>query len=664
MERHTALSLLDLPDYANEAQIMASAERKRAELEERLAKAPIMALKAKYRSEIERVKLAVDVLTAEVTSGSEFEDLPVSQKIDTENYAVEPPTSRSQAGGRPPPERLGPHDADRSPYEPSSGRAPPQRRGASVPPPLPSNVDYRGDVIGRRPPSRMAKKATQAGSHLQEQDEYLEEGQGTPLRQRDPMNPKVFWSTMAAVVVLVAGIGYAAWRFWWMPGQFAERAEAGHSVLSGVSGDLSSLPMQGELVHAKARALCQMAISMGSTDHRTEAGSFITEATNIINELPEGATKNEDTCRLIASQAAVGNMQAAVTALVTMQSEREKAERKGRPAAANAPPSRTPVHEDLARRAIAMALARQGQPEQALRLVESISQNNDTLACEALGEIARQFIARKDNAQALQTLQAMETRAKRVSDPIRRAPLLTFVAERMYAMQGAAKAKQWVSDALSGITSGSGGSASGYPDYEARKAIAQALMLPTQLRAGGEQKDTYRKKLEDVTALAANLQATMGAISGTPDFQNRAIAYSHVAVAWHELGKRWFSGDANDRAADAIAKALQAVEQVRPPAEADLAEAAIDKKEEALVAIISALAVMHQFEQARSLSQNLTLAENQGPAAEAIAYHLGQSGHVEEGQTYVRSLVAGEPRIRAAIGLHYGLNALPLEKWW
>lgn len=682
MERHAALALLDLSDHATEAQVLSRAEARRADLEERLAKAPIMALKAKYRNEIERVKLAQEVLTAQVTGGSDFDDLPVGQKIDLESMphpaareAQPAGGTNGHAGGRRPPERRAApesHTADPEPPSTPSGRRPPERRSTATNGSRPHSrvdteeEDYGHDgVSGRRPPPRPSPERPRR-TPVQDpvEDEYFEEQTRRPVHQREPMRPGVFWSIISTVVLVVAGIGWAGWQYWWVPGQLGDKAQAAHRALSSVGGDVSSMPVQGELVHARTRALCQMAIAMGSTGHTAEASSFITEATNLVNESIEGATKNEDRCRVIAAQAAAGNTQAAISALMTMQADREKADRKGRPAAANAPPSRTPVHEDLARRAIAIAQARQGQPDQAMRLVEGISQNNDVLACEALAEIARQFMAKKEKAQAMQTLQTLETRAKRVSDPARRAPLLTFVAERMYAMQGSTQAKQWVSDALSGITSGSGGSSSGYPDFEARKAIAQALMLPTLLRAGGEQKETYRKKVEDVSALAANLQSTMGAISGQPDFQNRAIAYSHVAVAWNELGKRWFAGDAKLRAEDAVAKARQAAEQVRPPAQTGNDEATIDKKEEALVPIINALAVMQDFDQARRLSQSLTLVENQGPAAEAVAYNLGQSGLAEEGQDYVRSLTGGEPRIRAAIGLHYGLQGLPLEKWW
>lgn len=682
MERNAALALLDLSDHATETQVLARAEAKRADLEERLVKAPIMALKAKYRNEIERVKLAQEVLTAEVTGGSDFDDLPVGQKIDFDSMPQAPAREAQAAGGanghgvshRPPERRAAPEGHATDPDQPAtfSGRRPPERRstanGASR-----SRADLESDEddprlnggSSRRPPPRPSPEKQQR-TRVQDpvEDEYLDEESRPPARQREPMRPGVFWSLVSTVVLVAGGASWAAWQYWWVPGKLAQNAEAAHRALSSVGGDVNGMPMQGELVHARARALCQMAIAMGSTGHSAEASSFISEATNLVNQSMEGATKNEDYCRVIAAQAAAGNTQAAISALMTMQADREKVDRRGKPAAANAPPSRTPVHEDLARRAIAIAQARQGQPDQAMRLVEGISQNNDVLACEALAEIARQFLLEKEKAQAVQTLQTLETRAKRVSDPARRAPLLTFVAERMHAMQGSTQAKQWVSDALSGITSGSGGSSSGYPDFEARKAIAQALMLPTLLRAGGEQKDSYRKKVEDVSALAANLQSTMGAISGQPDFQNRAIAYAHVAVAWHELAKRWFAGDAKQRAEDAVAKARQAAEQVRPPAQMGNDESTIDKKEEALVPIINALAVMQDFDQARRLSQTLTLAENQGPAAEAVAYNLGQSGLAEEGQNYVRSLTGGEPRIRAAIGLHYGLQGLPLEKWW
>lgn len=680
MERHAALALLDLPDHATESQVLSRAETKRAELEERLAKAPIMALKAKYRSEIERVALAKDVLTAEVTAGSDFDDLPVGQKIDLENVPQAPVREDLTPGyangsGRRPPERRGAPEGRMAEPEPptSSGRRPPERRA----PPSPVSRSYdpaehedhhgmNGGSSRRPPPPQPQQRSRPSREEPVEEEEYFEEKPRRPVRQREPMRPGVFWAIVSTIVLVVAGAGWAGWQFWWVPEQMAKNAEAAHRALSGVTGDIGSMPVAGELVHARARALCQMAIAMASTGYSGEASGFISEATNLLNDAMEGATKSQDQCRVIAAQAAAGNTQAAISALMTMQADREKADRKGRPAAANAPPSRTPVHEDLARRAIAIAQARQGQPDQAMRLVEGISQNNDVLACEALAEIARQFMAAKNKAQAVQTLQALETRAKRVTDPTRRAPLLTFVAERMYALQGAAQAKQWVSDALGGITSGSGGTSSGYPDFEARKAIAQALMLPTLLRAGGEQKDSYRKKVEDVSALAANLQSTMGAISGQPDFQNRAVAYSHVAVAWFELGKRWFSGDAKQRAEDAVVKARQAADQVRPPAQTGNGndEASIDKKEEAIVPIVTALAVMHDFDQARRLSQSLTLAENQGPAAEAVAYHMGQSGLIEEGQSYVRSLTAGEPRVRAAIGLHYGLQGLPLEKWW
>jgi hypothetical protein len=656
MERHTALAFLDLSGHATEHEIISAAEKKRSGLEERIARAPIMNLKVKYRNEITLVDEALKVLTEQAIAGSDWSDLPVGQKIEVDTQAFNSQPPEAMPGGRRPPERPSSLPSETAP----KGRTPPNRPPIEPPPFDSTEVDSRN--TGRRPPVRPGNTATN--------DDGLEssDNEPPPIREpkppRPPLSPKVFWSILGGAASIILLMGWSIWQFWYLPAQTSARAQLGHQSLATTSGDLSSMPTEGELVHAKIRAICQMAIALGSTGHEAEGSGFLSEASTLIGELPEGPSKSESACRLVSAQAATGNASTALANLTTMQMEREKAERKGRPIGPNAPPPRVPVYEDVARRSIAIALARKGQPDQASRLIQSVSQNNEDLACEALNEIARAFMASGDQAQALQALQALETKAKLIGDPVRKAPMLGFVAERMYAMLGSTKAKQWVTDALNGINSNSSSSSAGYPDINARKAIAQAITLPIQLRVGGEQKDTYRKKVEDISSLAATMQAVSGAISGQPDYLNRATAYSHIAVAWYELAKRWFSGDAKDRAADAIKKALEAAEQVRPPAVTDSPESIIDKKEEALVPIIAALATMREFEQARNHFQNLSLAENQGPAAEMIAHQLGLAGQIEEGGSFIRSIVGGEPRLRAAIGLQYGLHNLPLEKWW
>ena len=648
MERQAALSLLDLTDHANETQIHVQFEQKRAHLEDRLAKAPTVALKSKYRAEIARLEQARDVLSQQVAGGSDMGDLPVSQKLDGEDP---PPTTDPSTlpGGRRPPSRR--TDPPAEPAEASSGRTAPRRRAAEPEPVIaPQFSDHR------------APKYPRETSKTDEPDDTLEE-EITLKPPREPRSAKALWALSGGVVLVVTALCFAGWKWWYVPSQQAQRAEDGNRSLSSIVTEVSQMPVENELLHAKVRSLCAMAIALGSTGHGSEAGGLVSDAAKLVSSTDLSLTRNEDECRIIAAQAAKGETQAAITALMTLQGEREKAARGGKPAATNAPPLRVPLCEDQARRAIAIAQARQGQPEQAIGMVNGISPSNDGVACEALCEIARQFNAAGNKAQAIQTLQSLETRAKRIPDPVQRAPLLAFVAERMSDLLGNTKAKPFVSEALSGISSGSS-SASGYSDMEARKAIAQAVMLPTALRVGSEQKDTYRKKVEDVAALASNLQASTGAIAGQPDFKNRARAYAAVAVAWSELAKHWFSGDAEARAADAIAKAVQAAEQVRPPAQLNDQESALDQKEEALVAVVAALAETQKFEQARKIVGGLVLQENLGPASETLAYHLGLAGKTEEAQELLRAIAAGEARVRAAVGLNYGLNGLPLEKWW
>jgi hypothetical protein len=670
MERSAALALLELEEGATESRIHQQVELRLSGLEERLARAPTPTLKTKYRAEISKVNAAKETLL--VLSGpsqTTYSDLPVSQKLSVDDD-VQPPEAEDRlpaSGGRRPPSRP---SANKSPAASEGTPAPNGRRQFSraetAAPGVRGPQRPEAEAVGERAPPQRSRPS--AGP-VDEEDDY---GELPPLQEEvvsRPSNPRRTWTIIGVLVLLCAAGVFGGWKWWYVPREVAAHQEVGSRELINLTPTVLHMSDAGELSHGKARALSWLSVALSSTGRGAEASSLIAEANAMLAKSEASFTKDEDQCRLFAAQAAKGECEAAVAALIAMQTNREKLAREGRPLPANAPPPRVPLHEDNARRSIAIAQARHNQVREAVGMVNSISPTHDEFACEALAEIARQLVAAGDSQQAIQVVQSLEQRAKKIVDPLVRAPLLAFVAEQMNSLLGSTKAKPFISDALGGMSSFSSGS-SGMPppsDIEARKTIAQAIMLPVAMRFGGEAKDTYRKKLEDVTAQASNLLASTGTISGQPDFKNRARAYAACAVAWSDLASHWFSGDARARADDAIAKALDCAEQARPPTKVAGAEDALNvqySKEQALTAVVAALSEMHNFDKAREVIRRIALPENLGPASEVLAYHLGKAGRVDEGEALVRDIPEGEPRVRAAIGFHYGLNQLPLERWW
>lgn len=490
---------------------------------------------------------------------------------------------------------------------------------------------------------------------------------------RPPPPPLPWWLKALASVMgctLLGGLYWAVMAYWIGPMRQEESQTAGVGLLNSVLPTISQMqpPARGdgtaaEINHLKARALSWSAVVLGAVGRSGEAGTLVAEVENLVTPMT-GQASLPDRCRLIAAIAGGrGDVNGATTALVALSQEREKDLRGNRPPDQNAAPIKPSIDQDQARRLIINSLSRQGQAAAALSMVNSIQ--DDECACLAMAEAVRQLMIAGNSSEAGMVLQTIETRAKKITDPSARAPLLAFVAVQMQALLGADKAKKYIQEAIGTLGSGSV-SNSGFSDPEAKKVLGEALLMPTRLRLGIDSPDEYRKRLLDLFAAASNLQGNAGALTRQPDFENRARIFASLAVAWHELGSRWFSGDAAAQATDMISKAQAAAEQAKPrTGDAEGGNASTQFiKDRAIAPVVAGLAQMGEFERAGQLLARMVESEPAGEAAESVAYHLGLAGRHEEGRTFILRTAEGEPRCRAAVALLYGLNKLPLEKWW
>jgi hypothetical protein len=643
MDRDSALRLLELSASAGEQEVRLRLEELQEKYETKISRAPTPNARAVKRSELEKFLAAGEVLLAARPGEAGLSDLPVAAPLGDDVHVPPPvaPTSHPAPSGSSAPAPIGP------------------KKGGGLPPPPTTQVPPKGD----KPKPQVTLPEAPPDDEL------------PPVEDDRPATPPQPWwvKALAALLVcaLLGGIYWAVMAYWIGPKKREEFQTAGVGLLNTVLPTISQMepPARGdgtavtEVNHLKARALSWSAVALGAVGRGGDAGTLVSDVENLVTPMT-GQASLPDRCRLIAAIAGGrGDVNGATAALVALGQEREKELRGNRPADQNAAPIKPSIDQDRSRRLIAISQSRQGQATAALGTVNSIQ--DDECACQAMAEAVRQLMATGNGAEAQGVLQTIETRAKKITDPSARAPLLAFVAVQTQALLGADKAKKYIQEAISSLGSGSI-SNSGFSDPEAKKVLGDALLMPTRLRLGIDSPDEYRKRLLDIFAAASNLQGNAGALTRQPDFESRARIYAVLAVAWHEMGSRWFSGDAAEQAIDMIGKAQAAAEQAKPRTSDAGGKNASSQfvKDRAIAPVVAGLAQMGEFERAGQLLARMVESEPAGEAAESVAYHMGLAGMHEEGRTFILRTAEGEPRCRAAVALLYGLNQLPLEKWW
>jgi tetratricopeptide (TPR) repeat protein len=625
MDREAALTLLELAASSTEPEILQRLQEMKSKYEQLVAKAATLKLKGAYRARLDSYIQAGEVLLAARPGEADVGNLPVADP----DYSTPPPVS-------PPPQTASPQTHLPIPPTPQFPVKPIEHKGTTPLPPPPPKVDLEDEE---------------------------------PAEIKPPRPPLPWWVKGLiglGILLAICGLYWVLQAYWLQPKKTAEQRQTGLSVLNSVLPSVQGLEAAArgkstptDQTHAKARALSWAAVALGATGHIGEAGSLVVEVENLVTPMT-GLASMPDRCRLIAAMAGGrGDATGATAALVALQRDRE-AELGIRPQGANTAPLAASKHQDEARRSIAISQARQGQALAAMGTVNSIQ--DDERACQAMQEVARQHIATGAVSEANMVLQTIETRAKKIADPSARTPMLTFVAAQTRVILGAEKAKKYIQDAIGSASTGGGTTNSGYSAMEARKVLGDALLMPSRLRLALDTPDEYRKRLDDVFAAASNLKGSSGALTQQADFANRARIYAVLAVAWMELGSRWFTGDAAQRAQDMIDKALAAAEQAKPLAESSTSAQLV--KDSAIATVVAALAEMRDFERAGQLLGRMVESAPVGEAAEAVAYQMGLAGMHEEGRVFVQRVQEGEPRCRAAVALLYGLHQLPLEKWW
>ncbi len=638
MERHEALALLDLSPAARDAEIHHAGEQRRADLEKRIASAPTIALKAKYRAELARVEAAVHALQNTLPADEDFGDLPVSQKIDDADDAPEESVpeapDRSQ---RPPPRRPG---GDSPPSRPAPERSG-SRSAPSRPPPPPS---------GRSRPPRRTETSVDPPSAPDSTPPERER----VVRQRPAWVP---WASAAAAAAAATGCAWLVWSYWWLPRQAAETGALAADVLSQVMAVPAGIQDPAE----KMRACAWTAAALGDLGDSQGAEQLLGQARVLLANFQPGTIRNAFECRLIAAQAAKGDVEGALGRLQEIQRQREEAQRAsmkleiGTRAAGATPaaPSASatlivPVYEDEARRAIAIALARSGHWQQAVDLAGLMA--DDRCACDALAAAAKALHALGEKEETITVLQTLKNRAARIPEAAQKAAMLCLVAERIQEFVGRSQSdqtKKFVTDALNAAAPGF---SNGPPS--AASLVAQVRTLRTRWKIKDRQ--DFDKRMVDITSQAGLLLAPGSQSNPQPDFAARAEVYAALALAWSEAGEE-------EKAERYIADALGAVNQIQSAA---AAAAGNYPREKALAAVLRSLAEMGHHDQAEELRRTMTVQDMVAATGESQAYWLGRHGARERGQEFLRTVPDGEARCRAYVAFQYGVRQAPLERWW